>query len=135
MTIAHNLFKNQTYTAIAIGWGWGREAARGRGGNRVIANRIETPLQVRCCDGGAIYTLGPQPGSIIQGNYIYQQLDHSGRWPAGEQWRHGACVYHGESSLCADLPSAAIDVNRYRITYLRHTFDQVAPLTQSDVLR
>ena len=62
-TIAHNLFANQTYTAIALGWGWGREAARGRDGNTVVANRIETPLQTRCCDGGAIYTLGPQPVS------------------------------------------------------------------------
>ena len=37
-------------------------------------------------------------GSIISRNYIYQGLDHSGRWGAGEQWRHGACVYHDNGS-------------------------------------
>ena len=43
-----------------------------RGGNSLTANHIDGALTVRCCDGGGLYTLGPQPGSSITGNYIVQ---------------------------------------------------------------
>jgi hypothetical protein len=35
-----------------------------------VANTIENPLRKRCCDGGALYTLGPQPNSVIERNHI-----------------------------------------------------------------
>lgn len=35
-----------------------------------MANTIENPLRKRCCDGGALYTLGPQPNSVIERNHI-----------------------------------------------------------------
>ena len=70
-TVEHCLLANASYSAITLGWGWGREASR-RGGNRLIANRVEGAQTARCCDGGGIYTLGPQPGSAITNNYILQ---------------------------------------------------------------
>lgn len=36
------------------------------------ANHINNALTVRCCDGGGLYTLGPQPGSSLSANYIFQ---------------------------------------------------------------
>eukprot|EP01052_Picozoa_sp_SAG31_P013918 SAG31_NODE_849_length_11529_cov_3.342257_15_plen_489_part_00 len=70
-TIQHNLIANSSWNAIAIGWGWGREGS-GRGGNRIVGNRISSIGRARCCDLGAIYTLGPQPYSVIKANYLTQ---------------------------------------------------------------
>ena len=77
-TIQHNHIANTSYSGISMGWGWGHEAAR-RGNNHIIKNTIERVLRSplssgdpgRCCDGGGIYTLGPQPGSSLQGNYLF----------------------------------------------------------------
>jgi len=85
-TIQHNTLVNLTYSGMTIGWGWGREGSR-RGNNHIVANRIETVLLQRCCDGGGIYTLGPQPGSSLQKNYILQSTTS-----------HGNAVYHDNGS-------------------------------------
>ena len=89
-TINHNLFQNATYSAITIGWGWGREASL-RGNNKVNANKIVDILSDRCCDGGAIYTIGPQVGSEIKNNYILQ--NSTAAYPAG-----GNALYHDRGS-------------------------------------
>ena len=88
LTVQHNLFANQSYSAMTIGWGWGRTGS-GRGNNTIRANRIERPTTVRCCDGGGIYTLGPQPGSHITANYL---VDRSP--PLGSS----NCIYHDNGS-------------------------------------
>ena len=46
--------------------------------NTIRANRVLGSQLGRCCDGGGIYTLGPQPGSAITGNYIAQGSAASG---------------------------------------------------------
>ena len=88
LTVAHNLFANQTYSAMTIGWGWGRTGS-GRGGNAIVGNRVERPTTVRCCDGGGIYTLGPQPNSSLSRNYIVDD-----RPPLGGS----NCIYHDNGS-------------------------------------
>ena len=54
---------------ISLGWGWGSTGCR-RGNNHVVANRLENPTRKRCCDGGEVYTLGPQPKSTIERNVL-----------------------------------------------------------------
>ena len=71
VTLEHNLFTNASYSSVTMGWGWGREASR-RGRNLIVGNRVLGSQTVRCCDGGGLYTLGPQPGSAIRANYIAQ---------------------------------------------------------------
>jgi hypothetical protein len=90
--IEHNWIENAPYTAIHLGWGWcdfdGYEGTNhpqwgkaprpsvfpGKptsvaGNNRVGANRIERSMTI-LDDGGGIYTLGRQPGTLIDRNYI-----------------------------------------------------------------
>eukprot|EP00039_Didymoeca_costata_P020924 m.342867 g.342867 ORF g.342867 m.342867 type:complete len:745 (+) comp21934_c0_seq1:76-2310(+) len=67
--IIHNHIANTSYSGMTVGWGWGREGC-GRGGNVVTGNIIENAMRARCCDGGLLYTLGPQPGSSITRNYL-----------------------------------------------------------------
>ena len=102
-TINHNLFQNATYSAITIGWGWGREASL-RGNNKVNANKIVDILSDRCCDGGAIYTIGPQVGSEIKNNYILQ--NSTAAYPAG-----GNALYHDRGSGGFQDISNVIDGN------------------------
>jgi hypothetical protein len=83
--IAHNEIHHLPYSAVAVGWGWGEEDAGGgayevipfryptptpAGANRIEYNHIHNVMQHRD-DGGAIYTLGNQPGSIIRANHIH----------------------------------------------------------------
>lgn len=78
-TIEHNTLFGLPYTAISVGWGWGTADPGGSGGyttpttsraNSVSYNHIHHFTE-RLIDGGGIYTLSAQPGSVIRGNYIH----------------------------------------------------------------
>ena len=73
LTVSHNYFNYVAYTAISCGWGWdaNRNSVTCRN-NRITDNFIKD-CTMECYDGGGIYTLGNQPGSVVSGNYIYGQ--------------------------------------------------------------
>jgi len=60
------------YTGISVGWQWNPQPSSSRE-NRILNNQIHHVMQV-LGDGGGIYTLGYQPGSIIEGNDIHDIL-------------------------------------------------------------
>lgn len=60
------------YTGISVGWQWNPLPTSSHG-NRILNNRIHHVMQV-LGDGGGIYTLGFQPGSLISGNDIHDIL-------------------------------------------------------------
>lgn len=60
------------YTGISVGWQWNPLPTSSHG-NRILNNRIHHVMQV-LGDGGGIYTLGFQPGSVISGNDIHDIL-------------------------------------------------------------
>ena len=66
----HNEISNCSYGAISVGWGWG--AVSYARDNHVIANRIHNYKRL-LNDGGCIYTLSPQPGSVIERNWCATQ--------------------------------------------------------------
>ena len=94
-TVAHNDLFDLPYSGIVVGWGWGLFDAGGNPSypgnagvpiydtpttsqNNVIAkNRIVDLMQV-LFDGGAIYTLGASPGTVVTGNYIRCQRNEFG---------------------------------------------------------
>lgn len=92
VTLEHNWIPNAPYSGINFGWGWcdfdGSPVANNpqwgqgarpavfpgkpttvAGSNRIHANRIECTMSV-LHDGGGIYTLGAQPDTLIDRNYI-----------------------------------------------------------------
>ena len=84
--IAHNEIYRLPYTGVSIGWGWGEEDAGGGSPKYVQPFKYDTPTPAKnnrieqnhihhimqpMGDGGGIYTLGNQPGTIIRGNYIH----------------------------------------------------------------
>jgi hypothetical protein len=60
------------YTGISVGWQWNPLPSSSRN-NRILNNKIHHAMQMMG-DGGGIYTLGFQPGSIIEGNDIHDIL-------------------------------------------------------------
>ncbi len=77
--VEHNVLRNLSYSAISVGYGWGWIDAGGHSGfkhptinaaNHIRYNDISRH-QTRMADGGAVYTLGAQPGSTIIGNYVH----------------------------------------------------------------
>ena len=67
LSLQHNSIAEVGYTGISLGWGWGRVLSFARD-NHVRHNRLSGVMRA-LNDGGCIYTLGPQPGSTVHGNY------------------------------------------------------------------
>ena len=69
----HNDITGTPYGAIALGWWWGNAGipeSTVAGDNSVSYNRLGGTHQI-LTDGGIIYMLGRQPGSVCEGNYLY----------------------------------------------------------------
>lgn len=69
IAIEHNELSHLPYTGISIGWGWNK-ATNCMRDNRIIANHIHH-IAERMCDTAGIYTLSPQPGTLIASNSVH----------------------------------------------------------------
>lgn len=67
--IRHNEIRRNPYTGIAVGWCWDRSPSS-CGGNLIERNHVHHVMQL-VQDGGGIYTLGRQPGTVIRGNLVH----------------------------------------------------------------
>jgi hypothetical protein len=67
--VSHNLVHDLPYTGISVGWQWDPQPSAARE-NTIAFNHIHH-VMTRLGDGGGIYTLGLQPGSLIRGNHIH----------------------------------------------------------------
>ena len=68
--IVHNTICEGYYTGISLGWIWGYAEIRCYD-NYVAYNHIHHCLQSTLNDGGGIYLLGQQPGTVIECNLIH----------------------------------------------------------------
>ncbi|MEV7571300.1 right-handed parallel beta-helix repeat-containing protein [Streptomyces tanashiensis] len=93
--IDHNTLDDLPYSGISVGWGWNQPEARNSAlrDNRITDNRITDVMRVAYDqhDGGAVYTQGAQPGTVISGNYI-------NRSAYGNTERDGNGIYLDEQS-------------------------------------
>jgi hypothetical protein len=67
--ITHNHVKNMPYTGISIGFRWNTSNTTQR--DTLVAYNQIHDCMMRLADGGGIYTLGYQPGTVLRGNWIY----------------------------------------------------------------
>lgn len=111
--VAHNHIYDLPYSGVSMGWGWGEADAGGSTyagpyrfvtptparDNRIEFNHIHDVMRSRN-DGGGIYTLGNQPGTVIRGNHIHDNTIGGG--PGGIYLDEGSgfieitgnCVYN-----------------------------------------
>ncbi|MEU1369867.1 right-handed parallel beta-helix repeat-containing protein [Streptomyces sp. NPDC005803] len=95
LTVDHNSLDHLPYSGISVGWGWNQPEAQKSvlRDNKVTDNRITHVMEVarQQHDGGAIYTQGAQPGTVLSGNYI-------NRSAYGNTERDGNGIYLDEQS-------------------------------------
>ncbi|MBI3923241.1 MAG: right-handed parallel beta-helix repeat-containing protein [Armatimonadetes bacterium] len=70
--IAHNELHDLPYSGISVGWEWNQGPTSNKN-NLIEYNHIHNVMK-RLSDGGGIYTLGLQPGTVIRGNFIHDVL-------------------------------------------------------------
>jgi hypothetical protein len=68
-TIAHNLVHDTPYTGVSVGWQWNPKPTACKK-NLIEANHIYDVMK-KLADGGCIYTLGYQPGTVLRGNWLH----------------------------------------------------------------
>ncbi|MCX7599995.1 MAG: right-handed parallel beta-helix repeat-containing protein, partial [Armatimonadetes bacterium] len=74
--IAHNEIHDFNYSGMSIGWNW--DDAPNRTHHNVIEyNHVHHVMNHMLNDGGAIYTLGTSPGSVIRGNLFHDVWPYS----------------------------------------------------------
>ena len=62
------------YSGISVGWGWADQANAAQN-NVVRYNRVWDVLNTMA-DGGALYTLSRQPGTVLAENYVFDIVRH-----------------------------------------------------------
>jgi len=67
--VAHNEVHDMPYSGISLGWQWNPQPTPCKA-NTIAWNHIHDVMK-NLGDGGGIYTLGFQPGTIIRGNHIH----------------------------------------------------------------
>ena len=75
--ILENTVRHTPYTGISLGWMW-NPAPTPCGQITVERNHIHDNMQI-LSDGGGIYTLGRQPGTVIRDNVIHGIAKNAGR--------------------------------------------------------
>jgi hypothetical protein len=68
--VSHNEINDTFYTAISVGWTWGYHDNPCRA-NVVEYNHLHDIGQGMLSDMGGVYTLGPQPWTVVRDNLIY----------------------------------------------------------------
>eukprot|EP01006_Ploeotia_vitrea_P024997 TRINITY_DN57797_c0_g1_i2.p1 TRINITY_DN57797_c0_g1~~TRINITY_DN57797_c0_g1_i2.p1 ORF type:complete len:658 (-),score=32.82 TRINITY_DN57797_c0_g1_i2:131-2104(-) len=84
-TIQHNRVSHTSYGGISIGWGWARRVGNYMAYNQVSNNDV-FHYKTRLRDGGGIYTLSTQQHSIMNENWVHDQVIH-------EREKQGAYYY------------------------------------------
>jgi len=132
--IAHNEIHDLPYSGVSVGWGWGEEDAGG--GAYVMPFNYETPTAARLnriefnhihhcmqrrSDGGGIYTLSRQPGTVIRGNHIH---DNGPGVPGGIYLDEGSSMIEVSNNLVYDVAAA--------MNYNNHAQNRIATCEERD---
>jgi hypothetical protein len=102
--IINNEIRRAPYTGIAVGWSW-NDRPTSCGGNVIERNHIHHVMQL-LQDGGGIYTLGRQPGTVIRGNLIHHSSPShlaSGPGTAGLYFDQGSSGFLVEDNVQYDI--------------------------------
>ena len=75
--VLSNEIFNLPYSGVSVGWQWNDQPS-GCKQNRICNNRIHD-IMLELSDGGGIYTLGRQPGTVLLGNRISDIPSNHGR--------------------------------------------------------
>jgi len=112
--ISHNHVSNMPYTGISVGFRWNESETSQR--NCIVEyNHIHDCMKM-LADGGGIYTLGYQPGTVLRGNLIYSihrsAYAHGGAPNNGIFFDQGSKGYLVEGQIIYDTSGKPIRYNQ-----------------------
>lgn len=109
--VAFNTIRHTPYTGLSVGWVWSQDEAPS-GGHQILNNEIGNVMQL-LSDGGCIYTLGRQPGTVIKGNRLFGVPQHAGRAPSnGIFLDEGSCEILVEENRFHEIDQSPIRFHR-----------------------
>jgi hypothetical protein len=110
LRIEHNELTDLPYTAISVGWGWS-DADSSLRDNLIQSNHIHHAMKM-LFDGGGIYTLSKQPGTVISRNYIHDIVPSDGvpegpkrEWLSGIYLDQGSSFMRLQDNVIANVPT------------------------------
>ena len=116
--IIHNHVHDLYYTAISVGWTWGYGQNQSSG-NLIAFNDLHAIGKNMLSDMGGIYTLGVQPGTVIQNNLIYDVSSFTyGGW--GIYLDEGSSDILAEDNVVYNCKSAGFHQHYGRENILRN---------------
>jgi len=136
LVIAHNEICDLPYSGVSVGWGWGEEDAGGgnypaipyrystptpAGNNRIEFNHIHDVMLKRN-DGGGVYMLSNQPGTVIRGNHIHD--NNKGGGPGG--------IYLDEGSGFIEITGNSVYAVPTPMNYNNRAQDRIATCNEHD---
>ena len=74
--VSHNEIHDFNYSGMSIGWNW-NDAENRCHHNTIEYNHVHHVMNGQLNDGGAIYTLGSSPGSVIRNNLFHDVWPHN----------------------------------------------------------
>ncbi|TWU44202.1 hypothetical protein Q31b_17380 [Novipirellula aureliae] len=74
LVIEHNRIHDTKYSGITLGWGHGNHPDSTTCKNNVVRFNDISDFNQQCYDGGAIYTTGQMPKSLIEYNYLHDSV-------------------------------------------------------------
>ena len=70
LSFTHNHIHTVAYNGINLGWGWRNFKDSTTAKNNTVNNNRFTNMMTRLHDSGAVYTIGQNPGTVINENYV-----------------------------------------------------------------
>lgn len=119
--IRHNTVSYNPYTGIAVGWCWDPQPSS-CGDNLIEANHVHHIMQL-VQDGGGIYTLGRQPGTVIRGNLIHDSNPSPfacGPGTVGLYFDEGSSGFLVEDNIQYDIAYHPERINQNQNTAAEH---------------
>jgi hypothetical protein len=111
--VHHNVVRRFPYSAVSVGWSWNDRPTSCRE-NVVEFNHIHDAMLL-LADGGGIYTLGLQPGTVLRGNHIHhiRRSAFAGSAPNnGIFFDEGSKEFLVEGNVIHDTVQAPVRFNR-----------------------